>query len=413
MAIKAGQILHDVNGFVVDRIQTGGVSNLNIPEERIYELGNYETVATVLDIPELTFDMESLDVSTEVESLLLAKNPTAAVDGDEFNLMNQVPIDVISPFKSAQGQYDVVKGIVIPSLHLESCTYRFGVRQNSTQSFQFRGDSVYYTPGTPYYEEFTITAGTNQVYTLAHTANTYTESGDTIYALGVCAVNPSTYAYKRLFINTDFTNTSTTVTTLANLSTEGYTKLRVCYSSNTAATYSQDGNNPNSHVIHEGDSVKPAAVRGKDIDVYVASAAATETFTRWTGVQSFEVTRRINLENDEEFGNYKYVSQSFDTQEVTGSIVVKSVDADDLWDKIASVANVANTVVAGPFTRTPIPVELRISDPSTGSLLKTIYIPDAKFTLPAVQGRVQQKLEVTFNFSSDTGQFYIYKGARP
>ena len=31
MAIKAGQILHDVNGFVIDRIQSAGVGNVNIP----------------------------------------------------------------------------------------------------------------------------------------------------------------------------------------------------------------------------------------------------------------------------------------------------------------------------------------------------------------------------------------------
>jgi hypothetical protein len=68
VAIKAGQIIHDAQGFVVDRIQTGGVSNLNIPEEKIYELGNFFTVATIRDIPDLSFDLESLDVSTEDRS---------------------------------------------------------------------------------------------------------------------------------------------------------------------------------------------------------------------------------------------------------------------------------------------------------------------------------------------------------
>ena len=145
----------------------------------------------------------------------------------------------------------------------------------------------------------------------------------------------------------------------------------------------------------------------------MATADATTVFNRWTGVQSIEVSRRINLENDEELGNYKYVSSDFDTQEVTGSITVKSVDADDLWDKIAQIADVSTAEVAGPFTRTPIPLEIRISNPDTGDVVKTLYVPDAKFTLPSVQGRVQTKLEVTFNFSSDTGQFFIYRGLRP
>src|SRR5690349_6303376 len=159
MAIKAGQILHDASGFVVDRIQTGGVSNLNVPEEKIYELGNYETVATVRDIAGLTFDVESLDVSTEMESLLLGKDPTAAVDGDAFDFLEALPLDVVSAFKTS-GAFSIVKGIAVPYLSLESVTYRFGVRQNSTQSFSLRGDSVYYIPGAPYYQEFTLVNNT-------------------------------------------------------------------------------------------------------------------------------------------------------------------------------------------------------------------------------------------------------------
>jgi hypothetical protein len=120
----------------------------------------------------------------------------------------------------------------------------------------------------------------------------------------------------------------------------------------------------------------------------------------------------VNLENDEEFGNYKYVGIDFDTQEVTGSITVKSVNATDLWAKIAQVADVTTSEVAGPHTRTPIPLELRVNNPTSGSTMKTLYIPDARFSLPSIQGRVQQKLEVTFEFSSDTGQFLIYNGSR-
>jgi hypothetical protein len=47
MAIKGGQIIHAGNGVaVIDRIQTAGPGQLNIPTEKIYELGNYKSVAT-------------------------------------------------------------------------------------------------------------------------------------------------------------------------------------------------------------------------------------------------------------------------------------------------------------------------------------------------------------------------------
>lgn len=403
MAIKAGQFLHDVHGFVIDRIQSGGVSNLNIPEEKIYELGNYQTVATVRDIPDLSFDLESFDVSTELEAILLGIDPSSVLEGDELDLTRSMPIDVISPFKSAQGAFDVVKGIAVPYLTLESATYRFGVRQNSTQSFSLRGDSVYYIPGTPKWQEYTLVDGT-LTYTFAQTAKPFAESGDTLYALSVCVKNPTTKKYRRLFYGEDYTNTSTTITLLADWFDSGYTKLHVVYGTDTAGNYPQN--------VSEDVTVKPAAVRGKDIDVYIGTSGATPTFTRWNGVQSFEVNRRVNLENDEEFGNSHYVSQDYDTADVTGSITLKPLDPDDLWDKIAAIANVSSTEISGPLTSVGLPVELRVSDPDTGSRLKTFYIEDARFTMPSTQGRVQTKQTVQFNFTSDGGNLLIYKGAR-
>lgn len=395
--------MHVGNGFVVDRIQTGGVSNLNQPQEKIYELGNWETVATIRDIPDLSFEMESLDVSTEVEAILLGKDPTTTNDGDEFDFLHAMPIDIISPFKAA-GLYNIVKGIVVPYLTLEQVTYRFGVRQNSTQAFTFRGDAVYYTPGSPRFQEFTITAGANQTYSFTNTATAYNESGDTIYALSACAKNPTTGQYKRLFFGSNYTNTSAGLTVIDDLATLGYTNLHVTYGTATVDSYPQS--------VHQDTSVKPAAVRGKDIDVYVGTDSATPTFTRWAGVQSFEVSRRVNLDNDEEFGNTHYVAQDYDSADVTGSIVLKPSDVTELWARIAEIANVTTSEIAGPLSSTPLPVELRINDPDTGDRLKTLYIPDARFTLPNLQGRVQTKQQATFSFSSDGGQLLVYQGAR-
>jgi hypothetical protein len=405
MAIKAGQILHDANGFVVDRIQTGGVSSLNIPEEKIYELGNYETVATIRDIADLSFEVESLDVSTEIEAILLGKDPTATVDGDEFDFDTSLPCDIISPFK-ASGAFTIVKGIVIPYLTLESVTYRFGVRQNSTESFTLKGDSIYYVPGSPRSEEFTLVNNT-LVYNFANTALVYNEGGDAYYALSACVKNETTNTYKRLFIGTDYTNTSTAITLLTDWFDLGYTTLHVTYGTATVDTYSQ--------AVHQGVGVKPATVRGKDIDVYITdNSLATPALARWSGVQSFEVTRRVNLENEDEFGNYHFVAQDYDTADVTGSITVRPVDDDDLWDKIRQVADISSTTeIIGPYSSTPLGLELRVHDPDTGTRLKTLYVSDARFLIPNVQGQVQQKLSVTFNFTSDGGNLSVFAGERP
>lgn len=401
MAIKTSQILHDAEGFVIDRLQSAGVGSVNIPEEKIYELGNFQAVATVRDIPDLSFDMESFDVSTEIEALLTGVDPTTVVDGDEFDFNDAKPLDVISPFKSAINQFDIVKGIAVPHLTLERAAYRFGVGQNSTQSYTLRGDSIYYIPGSPYSEVFTNT-GTG-TYTFDNTAVVYKERGDDVYALNICLKDSNSNRYKRLVLGTDYTNTSSGFT-LLNDESATYDEIHVVYGSTTAATYNQ--------AVHQNVSVKPAAVRGKDIDVYVGTFGATPVFSRWTGVQSFEVNRNVNLDNDQEFGNYHYVSQDYDVAEVTGSITVRPRDVEDLFDKIAQVSDVDPGEIVGPHSSIPLPLELRVSSPDTGDVVKTLYIPDARFTIPGYSPRVQQKLEVTFDFASDGGQLLVYAGER-
>lgn len=404
MAIKSGTFIHDIHGFVIDRIQTGGVSNVNIPQTKIYELGNYQTVATIFDIPDLSFDLESLDVSCEIEALLHGVNPSTVVDGDEFDFGTTFPIDVISPFKAGNGAFNIVKGIAVPYLTLDSATYNFGVGQNATEQFTLRGDGIYYIPGSPYYQEFTLVNNT-LTYNLSQTAVPYVESGNTLYVLGACVKNASTGAYKRLFFGTDangYTNTTTSITTITDWFDQGYTKLHVVFGSLTAATYSQ--------AVHATTSVKPAAIRAKDVLMYVGTAGATSTLVRWPGVQSFTVTRRVNLENDEELGNTKYVATDYDVPEVSGSITVRSADVGSLFTIIQQITGTTTTEVSGPLDTPQMEILLQVRDPDTGDILKSWDVPDAKFTIPAPQGRVQTKLDVQIPFTSDGGLLSVFSG---
>lgn len=431
MAIKAGAILTDVNGFVVDRIQSGGPGNLNIPEEKIYELGNWNTVATIRDIPDLTFDLESFDVFSEFEALLIGKSGAAApgdaavggqlsgvVGSNEIDFQSHVPIDVISPFKSRRNAYNIVKGVAIPYLTLESAGYTFGIGQNASQRFSLKGDSIYYTPGQPYYQEFAYT-GTG-TYTFDNTAILYEEDNSDIYALCVVAVT-DLGDYKRLFIGDDFTNTQSglTITSTGDgkvdnlqVSNPANTVLRVVYSSTTKTDYTQSGNNPTGNKVHQGVSVKPAAVRPKDIDVYIGTTGATPVFTRLNAVQSAEVTWSVSLDPDQEFGNKHYVAQDYDIPDVTGTIGVRPYDPANMWEKLATITGVDPNNVVGPDSAIPVPIEIRINHPDTGDRVKTIYVPDARFQIPGYSGQVQQKVETSLPFTSDGGLMYVYNGAR-
>jgi hypothetical protein len=341
-------------------------------------------------------------MSCEIEALLTNKNAGSISAGQEFDFTSHVPVNVLSPFKAGNGAFNVVKGIALPYLTLERATYRFGIRQNATQQFTLRGDSILYVPGTPYYQEYTNTgAGT---YSFANTALLYAEGGSNYYATAVMLKDSVTNRYKRLFLGTDYTNTSGGFTLLGSEQAT-YNRICVVYGSATAATYNQ--------AVHATTAVKPAAIRGKDIDLYVGSAGSTPTFTRWTSVQSVEVNRSVALDNDQEFGNSHYVSSDYDTADVNGNVVLRPRDPDELFDRLQEITGLGSSDIIGPFSSVALPVEVRISDPDSGDVLKTLYVPDARFTIPGVQGRVQQKLEVTINFTSDGGTLKVYAGERP
>ncbi|KKL46206.1 hypothetical protein LCGC14_2347900, partial [marine sediment metagenome] len=153
MAIKAGQILHVADGFLVDRIQSAGAGSVNVNTERIEELGNYQAVATIRDIPDLSFEMETFDMGTEMHEILFnAASGDAA--GTKYDVEIDVkPMDIISPFKG-EGLFTTVRGLIIPFLAIESLAYNFSIDNPGALTVGLRGDSIFYVPGSVYQEIF-------------------------------------------------------------------------------------------------------------------------------------------------------------------------------------------------------------------------------------------------------------------
>lgn len=423
MAIKAGRILHVANNFVVDRIQTGGPGNLNIPQERVNEVGNYETVAIVRDTPELTFSLDSYNVDTELEALLTGSaDPSADPAGTKYDLAVTKPFDVVSHFKSPDGAFEGVKGVAIPALTLESASYRFGMKENAGQQFSLRGDSLYYIPGTPYREVFAGT-GAQTEFTLAKTALKYASAGANLYVLSVIVDG------QRMVPGTDYTSIATKVTFATAPANNAV--IAVVYGSATTATF---------ETVHQGVSVKPAAIRGRDLDVYfstevtratvtnklldtdvvtlttgaahgigvgetitvsigdavfdgtfvtvsgttgstvkyakthadVLTEAATGTITgavevRWSGVQSATVDWKVTLEDDWEFGNKHAVSRDYtDTPDVTGQVELRPADVDALFTKLRQITGVTSGDVIGPDSVVTGALRIVLRNPESG-----------------------------------------------
>jgi hypothetical protein len=411
LAIKAGQILHAMNSFVIDRIQTA-TANLNIPTERVFELGNYQSVAVIRDLPDLTFNLECLDVDTEVEAILTGSAaPLDDPDGTKYTLAVNRPMDIISPMKSAQGAFDIVRGAAIPQLTLESANYRYGLRDNAGETFNLRGDSLFWIPGTPYLQTHgpglpaPVPDGTIDAFPFVNTALLYTEQGQSRYALNV-SVNGV-----RATPDVDYAETAAGITFTTPPPAGAI--VRMVYGSATAASYPQS--------VHEGVTVKPAAIRGKDIQVYIGLEGGQPY--RWDGVQAFNVDFALTLEDVFEFGNPRAVERDrTDAPAVTGSLDLLPISTARLFDKLSRITGVPGTDIIGPQSSVALPIEIRLLNPESGgttdpltppgTVLKTLYVPDARFTIPGYDGRVQANMAPTLNFESDEGILEVFKGTR-
>lgn len=478
MAIKAGQIVHAGNGVaVIDRIQTGGPGQLNIPTEKIYELGNYKSVATVRDTPDLTFSVESYDVSTEFEGLLTGyyggrtvtdavtvsgdntiTSATAAFtaadvgrqviitqdDGTEFitnittvtngtdvevddaptfadtglrlrvaaddiDLATAVPIDVASQFKAGLTKADptlVTGSVALPFLYLEQVSYRFGLRDNATMSGTLRGDTIFYNPGASFVETAAGTNTANQAVVTAQPAYQLA-TGDERRVLSV------TVGTKRLSFGADYSEAYGAVANGAAITTVTIfdpvpvdETIRIIYSSPAVVQYPQS--------VHPDTMVKPAAVKGRDIEIYVGAYdpedRAGSAINKLTSVQSVQVDWRVTLEKDEEFGNHYAIGQDFDVPQVNGSIDIKPPDVEEFRALLRKATGVTDALkVIGPDTAVPLALHVVIKDPDTGNVMKRLEIADARFTVPGFSGRVQQKLTVTLSWESDEGTLLIHE----
>lgn len=417
MAIKGADLLTVGNQILIHRIQTGGPGQVTIGKTKVYELGNYLSVGQTLDIPDLSFPCESIDATADMEAMLTGNTFLTDVAGTEYDLNTCVPVDVVQQFtggKTAAAPFDVVGSVALPYLAVESISYKFGLKENAGQTATLKGDSIVYAPGSMYIQTATGTNSAGQTVVLAHDA---LPNGDDVingtrYALGVCLAVSGT----RLLYGIDYTETvggsgtgARPVTIVVTAAVPTTDTIRVVYASNTAATYPQSAHDVDPATV--APTARPAALRGRNIQVYVGGL---DTTNRWVGVQSVSADWKITLDRDEEFGNNTVVAQDYDVASVTGSIEVKPRNPAELLAKIQQITGVTNDAESiGALRQVALPLDIVLHDPEDGTVLKTLHVPDARFSVPGFSGRVQQKLALTFNFESDGGTLKVYKGVRP
>lgn len=428
MSVHAGTILHLGGRNVIDRVQSAGLTNASVPQDTIREVGNPAIVDKIPQEPSFTFSLETLDVSTEIEAWLagyLAASDAddqgadltggaagaALPDGTEFRWDGTQFVNVPSPWKDpASGDAgNIVAGHLIPGFMPTQIAYRFGVTDNAGTTVELSGGSFYYAKGAPR-EVFVAGDGVATTFPTPDAAIPYrrggaggtsfkgifgvivdgqlmTEGVDYTQAEVAAPVAPLPAAWAVTF-----------TTPPANGA-----DVRFVYFSSVAHAYPK--------AVLASTITKPAAVRGRHICVYLGTGGARQ---KVGSVQGFDLTATVQGDFEREFCNEEIVGYTINGRDCTGTMTVRSKNADAFLDVVSKVTGVAKAEVQGWLNTNSIPLEVAILNPKNpAQVLKTLYVDDAQFGIPATPARVNTPTDFAFTWESKSGLYSAFKGAKP
>lgn len=414
MSVHAGTILHLAGANVIDRIQSAGLGDVRVPIETIREVGNRLVVDKVPGEPDFTFTLETLDVSTDLMAWLTGKvgsgaTPPGNADpaGTEYKWDDvRHFLNVTSPWKDAASGAagDVQAGHLIPGYYPTRTRYRFGVTDNAVHEVELGGGTFYYAASPPV-EEYATGDGVATSYATSEGTVRHRKggAGGTVYrdvfgviVDGVLMVEGVDYTVAR--------DVGTGVATITfTTAPENGALIRFSYFTQAAKAFPQS--------VHPSTVVKPGAVRGRNIHVYLGSGGARQ---KLSGVQSIELEATIEGEVEREMGNDEPVGRTVNGTDCTGTINVRSKDADAFIALLSKVTGVATDEVFGFFNSTSIPVEIQIENPkAAGTIIKTLYVADGQFQPPGTPARVNTPTDFALRFDSVSGTYSEFKGAKP
>lgn len=426
MSIRAGSIINVGGRNVVDRLQTVGLNDPRIPIEAIREVGNDLVVDKIPTEADFTFSMESWDVSTDMMAFLhgqvgtqVANNPPGAGDpaGTVYRWEDCKSVHIISPWKRNTGPQggNIGAGLIIPNYYVTRLRYRFGVTDWAVQEAELTGGTFFYATAAPV-EEVAIApdpAGVGAAdYVTSESARAYRiggELGSTFKrVLGVLVDGvPQIEGY-----DFDQTVPGGTVAGAAAVTTVTFkpghvpvigAQVRFVYFTETAKAYPQ--------AVHADTLIKPAAVRGRHIDVVLGSAADGDEI-RLPGVQTMELEATVNSDTEREMGSEDPVGRSINSFDTNGTVTFRPRDIPVLFDTLSRVTGVDTTdEVLGYLNQHAERLRIKIRNPKNpAQVIKTLVVGDSVFSIPGNTARVNTALDFSLRFESKEGTFSEVKG---
>lgn len=415
MSILAGTILHVGGNNVIDRLQSAGLGNTKMPYETIREIGNMNIVDKVPGEPAVTFAMDSLDVTVEIEAWLTGKlgggTPATAPgssdpDGTAY-LIDGVHtgfVNITSPWRDPLSSAGTISaGHIIPGFFPTRINYAFGVTANASETVEFAGSTYYYHTSAPV-EQYATGTGAQVAFVTPDAAVPWREggAGGTIFRSIFGVIVDGVLMTKGVDYSTSPTNSAAAaVATLTFVvAPANNAVIKYCYFTAAARNFPAS--------LNSSAIVKPAAVRGRNICVFLGSGASA---AQMGGIQSATLDFAVTGQVERELCSYEVTGYTVTGTDVTGSIVVRPHTLTSLAAALAKVTGVAASEVYGWINTNAIPLSIKIQNPkNSAQILKTLYVSDAIFDVPDLPTKVNTPVDVTFAYQSQTGTYTVYKG---
>jgi hypothetical protein len=422
MTVRAGDIVTVAGHTVLQRLQTQGLTNAKIPVDTVREIGNNQVVDKVPTEPDFAFSMESLSVDCSIEAILHGKVSTGSLpsqgagqsdaNGTEYPWATSQMVNITSPWKDPQSfsSGNVVAGHLLPGYFPQKMSYKFGVTENAQQTCELRGGMFYYGQGMAPTEDVINGSAASQSYTTAEPAvqyRIYGVQGTTFKnALGVL-VNGNWMVQGEDYIEVSGGGSdpgSALTIQFTGTTIHNGDAIRVAYFTSNAHAY------PDS--IHESQLVLPGAVRGRNICLSIASGGAA-SWQRLYGIQTFTLDASFDLTPERELCNDELIGFTVNGTDCTGTVTMHAKSYTAFFSLLQQITGVTTAAeVVGWLNVNPVALKIEIQNPANaGQVLKTLFVPDGIFDIPATPVRVNQVVDFSFTFESLTGTYSAYKGS--
>lgn len=368
---------------------------VNFPTTDIDELGNRFHAGTVTDLPEVSVTFQAMDVSVKLFAALTGTStlpyPVAGVD------INQLGnIDVIGEIKDENTE-DIAKSVHLRKCRVNGFTFTYSVDGEATEEYTAEGSDKRWLKYDVIVDALTA-AGTGP-YSLTETP-IILKNGDYLMSVIVDGVYFDEVASGPGAGEYSYSGGPNQVT----LGESASTKVVLVYHANPAGLNWSD----------ISDDTMPAAIRGKNIPVYLKANSIPR-------VQSVTLRGTLPVTRVEEMGTTEAVGYITGVPTVEGDISV--LDTDTELIALFTTGSLAPADVefrACEFTVSGISLEVQLLDPAlacntptaSGVVLKTVYVPEITITSEGHSTNVGGNATQTFSFRSETGACEVYSGAR-